>query len=170
MDHVQTVVLLPDEQQPLDVLGLAARFDDVSRRMRLDVLDRGIEVSELLERDDRDPVFLQLLLAKSAVVLEPVRVGCAADNVLACRAQGGGFFALPENVVEDNDIGPVDFRLPVIDFWNEAVADIALGFAVDVIANLVAFAVNLPGDIADECVQRDEEKATRRSHGGIPGP
>ena len=54
LDHVLAVLLLADEKQPLQVLRLAARLDDVAVRIRAHERDRVVEGREVLLRDDRD--------------------------------------------------------------------------------------------------------------------
>ena len=82
----------------------------------------------------------------------------AADDGLARGAKSLGFGALAESVVEDDDIGPLGVALPVFGFGDEAVGDVALFFGFDVIADVVAFLENLPGDVTDESGERDKEK------------
>ena len=53
-------------------------------------------------------MLFEFLLAEGTVVLEPVSVGRTADNVFAGRAQCRCFLALPHDIVEDDDVGPVD--------------------------------------------------------------
>ena len=68
------------------------------------------------------------------------------------------FGALAESVVEDDDVGPFGVALPVFGFGDEAVGDVALFFGFDVVADVVAFLENLPGDVTDEAGERDKEK------------
>jgi len=150
VDDIHAVVFLADEQQSLDVLCLAAGFDDIGRGILADVGNGRIEVGEFLERDDRDAVALEFLLAESAVVFEPVRVRRSADDILAGISQCFGLGTLAEDVVEDDDIRPVDMRFPVVDLRYETVADCALRFVFYVITDLVAFLDDLPGYVADQ--------------------
>src|SRR4051812_46796676 len=75
LDDVLAVLLLADEEQPLVVLRLAARLDDVAIGVRRDVGDGLIERGEVLLRDDGDAGRFELLLAEAAVVLEAVAIG-----------------------------------------------------------------------------------------------
>src|SRR5262249_13582749 len=166
---VVAVVLVADEEPPLDVARGARRLDDVARRVLLDVGDRFVEVVEVAVRDDRDASLLQLLLAEGAVVLESVGVGRAADHGLALGAQRDGLLALAERVVEDDDVGPLDVSLPVFGLRYEAVGDVLLLRVSDEVADLVALLEDLPRDVADESRQGHEEELALLLHesGGI---
>ena len=104
------------------------------------------------------PADLSCFLAEGAIVFEAVGVGGAADNGLAAGAEGLGFLALAEGVVEDDDVGPLGVFFPVFGFGDEAVGDVALFFRLDVVADVVAFFENLPGDVADKARERNKEK------------
>jgi len=156
VDHVLAAVFLSDEQQALDILGFAAWLDDVGARVLPDVGDRRIEVCEFRERDDRHAVLFELLLAEAAVVLEPVRIRGAADHRLAGLSKLVRQVALPEYVVEHNDVGPVGVRLPVVDLGYEAISNVALVLVANVVAHVVAFVSDPPGNVTDQTVDRYE--------------
>ena len=65
---------------------------------------------------------------------------------------------MAESVVEDDDVGPLGVAFPIVGFGNEAVGDVALFFGFDVVADVVAFFENLPGDVTDEAGEGDKEK------------
>ena len=157
-DDVVAVFFFADEEAALDVLGFAAGLDDVAVGILHDKFDGGIEGFEILVGDDVDAGFLQLFLAEGAIVFETIGVFSAADDGLARVAEGFGSGALAESVVEDDDVGPLGVALPIFGFGDEAVGDVALFFGFDVVADVVAFFEDLPGDIADEAGKRDEEK------------
>ncbi len=157
-DNVFTVFFLADEEAALDVLGFAAGLDDVAVGIFLDEFDGRIEGVEILIRDDGDAGFLQFFLAEGAVVFEIVGVGRAADDRLSGGAESLGFGALAEGVVEDDDVGPLAIFFVVAGFGDEAVGDVAFFFVFDEVADFVAFLDYLPGDVADQAGERDEEK------------
>ena len=161
MNDVHAVVFLADKQQSLDVLRLAAGLDDVWRRVRFHMCDRRVKIRKLLERDNRHAVFLEFLLTESAVVFESVGVRCSAHDELAGRAQRCRFLTLSENVIENDNVGPVDVFLPAVDLGNETIGDLALGLTGDVVADVVTVARHLPGDIADQRIERNKKKTAR---------
>ena len=81
-----------------------------------------------------------------------------------------GLLALAERVVEDDDVRPVDFLLPVAHLGHEAVGDVALFLILDEVADLVALLRHLPGDVADESGDGYEKKlALVAVHGARSG-
>ena len=92
--------------------------------------------------------------------------GVPPTTGLPLRAQRLRLLALAERVVEDDDVRPVDFLLPVVDLGHEAVGDVALLLVLDEVADLVAFLHDLPGDVADEAGDRDEEELALLLHEG----
>ena len=109
---------------------------------------------------------LQLRLAEAAVVLEAVGVRRAADDELALPAQLRGQRAVPQHVVEDDDVGPVDVGAPVVGLRHEAGGDLALLGVLDVVLRRVAFLGHLPGDVADQAVVGHEQELA--GHAGPP--
>ena len=69
-----------------------------------------------------------------------------------------GFLSLSESVIEDDDVGPVGVLLGVFGFGHEAVGNVGFFLVFDVVADLVAFLGDLPGDVADQSAERVEEK------------
>lgn len=64
------------------------------------------------------------------------------------------------DIVEDDDIGPLHLRAPVVRLGDEAVGDFAVRFGRDVVFHRVALAVYLPGEVTDQSrVHRDEEES-----------
>jgi hypothetical protein len=150
-DNVVSIFFFANEKAALDVLGFSARLDDVAVGIFLDEFDGAIEVVEFLVRNDGDAGFLQFFLAERAIVFEIVGVNGAADDGLPCCAEGLGAGALAESVVKNDDIGPfVGVFFPIERFGDETVGDVAFFFILDVIADVVTFFKNLPGNIADE--------------------
>src|SRR5207249_11632066 len=68
------------------------------------------------------------------------------------------FGALTEHVVEDDHVRPWHVRHPIVGFWNEAVGDLTLARGLAEQLHFVAFFDDLPGDIGDQPVERDEEE------------
>jgi hypothetical protein len=101
-----------------------------------------------------------LFLTEGAIVFEAVGVRRAADDGFAGGAESLGFGALAESVVEDDDVGPFGVFFPVFGFGDKAIGNVTLFFGFDVVTDVVAFLVNLPGDVTDEARERDEEKFT----------
>ena len=155
---VHAIVFLADEQQPLDVLRLAARLDDVGGRIGPHEFDRRIEIHEFVKRDDRYAVAFQFRLAERTVVFESIGMRGAADDVLTGVAQPFRMFALPEHVVEHDHVRPVDVTLVVVDFRYETVRDRALGLVGDVIPDFLPFPADLPRHVADQSVERYEQE------------
>ena len=106
-DDVFAVFFFADEEAPLDVLRFPAGLDDVAVGIFLHEFDRRIEGVEILVWNNVDAGLLQLFLAEGTVVFEAVGVFGAADDRLPCRAQGLSPSALPEGVVENDDVGPL---------------------------------------------------------------
>ncbi len=163
LDHVFAVVVLPHEQELLGVLRRPRGLDHVAVGLALHEGDGLVEGGEVLLRDDRHPRVLQLVLAEGAVVLELVGVGAAPHHLLAALAQRLGLRSLPQDVVEHDHVSPVRARLPGVHLGHEAVADLALVFALDEVADLVPLLHHLPGDVTDEPVDGHEQEAHRRS-------
>ncbi len=157
-DDVFAVFFFADKEAALDVLRFAAGLDDVAIRILLDEFDGRIERVEIFVGDDVDAGFFQFFLAEGAIVFEIVGVRRAANDGLAGRAQRLRFRALAESVVKDDNVGPLRVFFPVFGFGDKTVRDVAFFFVVDVIADVVAFFEDLPGDIADEAAERGEEK------------
>src|SRR6202040_2480534 len=132
-DYVVAVFFLADKQAALAVLSFAAGLDDVAVGVFLHEFDGGIEVIEVLVRDDGDAGFLKFFLAERAIVFEIVGVGSAADDGLACGAEGLGFGALAQGVVKDDDVGPFAVFIVVAGFGDKAVGDVAFFFVFDVV-------------------------------------
>ena len=157
-DHVFAVFFFADEEPALDVLRFPAGLDDVAVGIFLHELDGGVERLEIFVGNDVDAGLLQLFLAEGTIVFEAVGVRGAANDGLAGSTERVGFGTLPQRVVEYDDVRPLGVFFPVEGFIDEAVGNVALFFVVDVIADVVAFFGNLPGDVADQARERDEEK------------
>jgi len=157
-DHVIAVFFLADEEAALHVLRFPARFNDVPVGVFLDELNGRIEGIEFLVGNDRDASFFKLFLAKRTIVFEIVSVWCTAYDGFAAGAEGLGFGALAEGIVEDDDVGPLGVFFPVQGLGYEAFGDVALFFVVNVVADFVTFLSDLPGDISDEAGERNKEK------------
>ena len=157
-NHVVAVFFFADKQAAFDVLRFAAGLDDVAVGILHHEFDGGIERVKILIRDDIHAGFFQLFLAKGAVVFKAIRVFGAADDGLAGGAESVSFGALAKSVIENDDVGPLGIAFPILGFGNEAVGDVALFFRFDVVANVVAFLENLPGDVTDETGEGDKEK------------
>ncbi len=139
MYDIEAVVLLTDKQQPLDVLRFATGLDDVRRRVFADIVDGGVKITEVLKRNNRNAVTLELFLAKTAVIFEPIGVGRSANHQFSGIAKPFGFLALAQNVIEHDNVCPVDVTFPVVNFRYETIGDRTLGLLLDVIANIVTF-------------------------------
>ena len=111
-----------------------------------------------------DAGFFEFFLAEGAIVLEAIRIGCAADHFFALLAQRLRLLALAERVVEDDDVGPVDVLLPILRFGHESVRDVAFLLVPDKVADLVALFGNLPGNVADESRERNKQKILLLHH------
>jgi len=157
-DDVVSVFLFTDEESALDVLGFAAGLNDVAVGIFLDEFDSEVERIKIFVGNDSDAGGFELLLPEGAIVFEAIGVSGAADNGLAAGAKGLGLFALAESVIEDDDVGPLGVFFPVFGFGDEAVGDVALFFRVDVVADVVAFFENLPGDVTDKARERNKQK------------
>ncbi len=158
LDHVLAVFVLPHEQELLDVLRLAARLDDIAVGVRAHESERVIERMKILLRDDRHAGLLELLLSKGAVVLELVRVGTAAHHQLAGLPQLVCLRPLAQDVVEHDDVGPRHVADPVVGLGDEAVGDLALLLRLDEQLDLVALFDDLPRDVGDQAVERNEQE------------
>jgi hypothetical protein len=71
-----------------------------------------------------------------------------------------GFRALAQRIVKHDDVGPFCVTFPVFGLGNETVGDVAFSFGFNEITNVVAFFLNLPGDVADEARDRGKKKFT----------
>src|SRR5258708_30684101 len=100
--------------------------------------------------------FLRFSLAERAAFSRAIGIGRTADDRLAGGTERLSFGALSEGVVKHDDIGPLGVAFPVFGFRNKAIGDVALALRFNVIADVVAFLENFPGDIADE--SRDGNK------------
>ncbi len=70
------------------------------------------------------------------------------------------FGALAECVVEDDDVGPLGVFFPVDGFLDKTVGDVAFFFVIDVIADVVTFLENLPGNVTDQTGEGNKKKFT----------
>ena len=113
VDYVLAVVFFAHKEAALDVLRLATGFDDVAAGILLNVVNGVVEGRKFTVRNDADARVFQFFLAERAVVFQAIGVRRATDYFLAGRAQGFGFFALAERVVENEDVGPIGVLLPV---------------------------------------------------------
>ena len=157
-DDVEAVLLLADERQDLLVLRPAARLHHVAAGVLPDERRGRVERGELPARQGRHAGGLHLLLTEIAVHLEPVGVARAADDRLPFLAQL--LDQRPElAVVEHDDVGPVLEVLPAIHLLDEAVADVAVRLRHDVVLDLEAFLLHLPGEVVDEGELGDEQEA-----------
>jgi hypothetical protein len=147
----------------LDVYLFGDGFLEEDGRM----LRYGEECGVIVERERRNDephadleaaLHLELRVHACGEILEPVRIRRASDYHVALRSQRLSLLALPERVVEHNDVGPLHLALPVVHFRHETVGDVALLLVLDAIAHFVAFLGHLPGDIADEPGNRNEKK------------
>lgn len=102
---------------------------------------------------------VELVLPEGAVVLETVGVSRAADHELARGALLRRFFALARHVVEDDNVGLVDVLFPIVAFGHEAVGNRFFRLVLDVITDVVALLDGPSGNVADQAVDRDEEKS-----------
>jgi len=171
VDDVAAVVVVADVQQALDVLNLAEGLYDVRPGVLADVLDARLEVRELLVVDGVDAVLLQDFHRVAAVLLQSVGVRGAPDDGVAVRAQflgerAGTDVAADPDVVEDDDVGPVEFGLPVVGLRDEPVGYLLVGVGPDVVFHVVAFLVDLPRHVADERRVRGDEQKLRGLHAG----
>ena len=57
-----------------------------------------------------------------------------------------GLLTLPQRVIENENIRPVDIFFPVFGLGDEVVSDVTLFFIADEVANFVTFLGNLPGE------------------------
>jgi hypothetical protein len=103
-------------------------------------------------------------LAKRPVIFEPICICAAANHPLTIPPQFLCQRPHAQHIIEHDDIGPIDLAPPVVSFRDEAVGDFALIEILNVVLDLVAFLDGLPGNIADQTVPRDEQKALVR-HG-----
>jgi hypothetical protein len=71
---------------------------------------------------------------------------------------------MAEHVVEHDDVGPVELRAPVGRLWDEAGRDLAFLGVVDVVLRLVALLRDLPCNVADQAVVRDEQELEGHGH------
>ena len=159
-DDVFAVFLFAHEQAALDVLRFAAGFDDVAVRILLDEVDGGIEGIEVFVGNNADAGGFELFLAEGAIVFESVGVGGTTDDGLAGGAKGLGFGALTEGIVEDDNVRPLGVLFPILGFGDKTVGNVALFFGFDVVANVVAFLEDLPGDVTDKTGERNKEEFT----------
>ena len=113
---------------------------------------------EVFLRNDRDAGLFQLLLAERAIVFELIGVRGSPDYQLARLPQLVRLGTLAQHVVEHDDVGPGHLAHPVVGLGHEAVADLLLLLRLDEELRLVAFFDNLPGDVRDQPVERDEEE------------
>jgi hypothetical protein len=157
-DYVLSVFLFANKQTPLHVLGFAAGLDDVAIGIFHHVFHGFVEGIEFPVGDDVDAGLFEFLLAEGTVVLQSVAVGGAADDLLALGTQRMRLLSLSESVIEDDDIGPFSVLLGVLGFRHEAVGNVGFFLVFDVVADLVAFLGNLPGDVADQSAEGVEEK------------
>jgi hypothetical protein len=67
---------------------------------------------------------------------------------------------LAERIVEDNNVRPLGVLFPLLGFGDKTVGDVVLFFGFDVIADIVAFLEDLPGDVTDETGERNKEEFT----------
>lgn len=122
------------------------------------VVDGAVEVAKVLERDNRHAMPLQFFLAVTAIVLKAVCVGCATNDVLARLPQFLGFLTLAQDVVEHDDIRPVNMTFPVLHFLDEAIGNRPLRLCLDKITDFVAFLPDHPGDVANQSADGNEQK------------
>ncbi len=167
VNNVLAVVLVPDKQEPLYILRLAAWLDDIRGRIGFDVRDRRVKVGELLKWNYGYAMPLQFVLPECTVVFQFVRVGRSANDMFAGVTQSLGMLALAKHIVKNYYIGPIDMAFPVIHFWHEAVGDRTLRLVADVILYVPAFFMNLPGDIADQAIKGYEQKFLSGFHNKI---
>ena len=163
-DDVLPVVFFADKQAPLHVLRFAARLDHIAAWILHHVLDRIVEGHEFAVRNNIHPGFLQFFLAERAVVLQPVGIGRPANHFLSLFAERLGFFALAERVIENDDVRPVDVFLPILRLGHESVGDVAFLLVPDEVADFVSLFGNLPGNVADEPRERNEQKILLLHH------
>jgi hypothetical protein len=149
-DHIIAIFFFADKQAALDVLGFTAGLDDIAIGIFLNKLNGGIEGIEILVRNDGDAGFFQFFLAEGAVVLKIVGVGATADDRFSGRAEGLCFAALAQRIVKNNDIGPFDVFFVIAGLGDKTVGDVPFLFIFDVIADLVTFFDDLPGNVSDE--------------------
>ena len=87
-----------------------------------------------------------------------VGVRRATDDEFAGLPQLMRLGALAEHVIEDDDIGPGHLRHPILGLRHEPVGDLTLALRFDEQLDLVPFLDDLPGDVGDEAIERDEEE------------
>jgi hypothetical protein len=106
-----SVIFFAHEKAALHVLRFPAGFYYVSAGILRHVLDSVIEGLEFAVGDDVHAGLFQFFLAKGAVIFKLVAVRRTADDQFPLRAQRLRLFALPQGVVENDDVGIVAVRL-----------------------------------------------------------
>jgi len=124
VDDVAAVVLVADVEEPLDVLDLAERFDDVRGGVLLDVSDPGVEVVEDVVFDGVDAVVFENLHRVAPILFEVIGVRRPAHDGFPLLAEFLGERTRPDvgadpDVVENDDVGPLDLRAPVVRLRDE---------------------------------------------------
>ena len=169
-DDVLAVLLVADEEPPLDVLRAPDGLMTYRVGFSWTYVIASSKLSKSLVRDDRDAGLLELLLPERAVVLEPVRVGRAADDRLAllCAAPR------PSRPVRAcrRRRSRRPSRRPFPSRRSSGTKPSAMSFSC---SSPMKYRTSwpsfddLPGDVSDEAGQRDEEELALCFHesGGI---
>src|SRR5207245_9380830 len=142
-EDVLPVVLLPDEEQLLLVLGAPGRLDDIPIGILSHEIYACVERAEVPARECVDADALQLVLPELSFVLQPVRVSRPPDDELPLGSEFVRGFAKTK-VIKDDDVGPVLERFPCADLLDEAVADVLLALAAGVELYFVPFLLQPP--------------------------
>ena len=115
--------------------------------MFFDIGDGVIKGSEVLVRDNGHACFFEFFLSESSVVFEFVCVGCAANDVFALCSEFVCVCAVTEDVIENNDVCPVNVSFPFVCFGDEAVADFFVVSVFNVVFDVVSLFDTVPCDV-----------------------
>ena len=137
-------------KRPLDVLRLSTGLDHVTARILSNVVYSVVKRNEFAIRNNIYTGLLEFFLPERAIVLQTIGIRRSTDYFFTLLAKRLCFFALAQGVVENEDVRPIDIFFPVFGFGDKAVANVALFFITDEVANFMSFLGNLPGDVADE--------------------
>jgi len=161
LENVFPVVLLAHEKEPLHVLGLAARLQDVLAGILLDEVYGVIKGCEILVKYYRDARVLELLLAERPVILEPVAVRRSPYHVVAALPELLRLLPVPQDVVENYHVRPVGFPPPALGLRDETVPYVPVRGGLYEILNVVPFLDDLPGYVAYQGVNGNKKKIFR---------
>ncbi len=156
VDDVAPIVFAPDVEQSLDVLDFAQRLDYIRSGVLLNVLNAGVEVVEDVMFDGIHATLVENLHCVATIFFEVIRVGRPADDRFPLLTELIRKLPCPNirsnpDVVEDDDIGPLNLGAPVVGFWHEPIADFLVALGLNVVLHVVPLAVNLPREVGDQC-------------------